>query len=915
MLNRRRECELLDRLLGSARSGESAVLVIRGEPGIGKSMLLDRAASAAAGLRVLRTAGVESEMELAFAAVHQLCAPLLDRIERLAGPQRDALATAFGLMAGNTPSPFMVGLATLSLLSQAGQQQPVLCVIDDTQWLDHASAQTIAFAARRLQADAVAMLFATRDPGPELSGFPELVVRGLDSSDSRALLDSVVGAQMDAPVRDRIIAEARGNPLALLELHRVWTPAQLTGGFGVPDASGLPGWLEQGFRQRFSALPAATQRLILVAAADPTGDPILVWNAARSLGIEPEAAAPAAAEDLVMFGSRVIFRHPLVRSAVYQAASAQERRNAHQALADSTDRQAEPARRAWHRAQAAPGPDEDVAAELEREADRAQACGGLAAAAAFLERSAALTLDPHRYAERALAAAQARQQAGAFDAALRLLDAAEARPLDALQRARVDLLRGQIAFALNFGSDAPPQLLAAARQLEPLDLALARETYLEAFSAALLAGRLATDAGLLATARAARAARPSPRPRPPDLLLDGFALLITDGYPAAAPLLKQAVSAFVDQHMPASDGLRWLWLAGHAAGLLWDYESWDLLSARFVQLGRDTGALTVLPMALSTRAGACLFAGDLTQAASLGGEEAAVTEATGSRIAPYAALGLAAFEGRSSDAMQLIETGTKDVLQRGEGVGLSFIQWSAALLNNGLGHYAEAREWARRASEDTPAQRFTSWALAELAEAAARTGDPECAAAACQRLTESTRASGTDWALGIDACSRALLSDGQDAEDLYGEAISRLERTRLRVALARARLLYGEWLRRERRRLDAREQLRLAHHMFTEFGMQGFAERARIELEATGEHARKRDAETRTDLTPQEAQIARLVADGATNAEIAARLFISASTVDYHLRKTFRKLGVRSRSQLARHVLQPGRRAEPASDA
>jgi DNA-binding CsgD family transcriptional regulator len=904
MLNRQRERELLDRLLGSARSRGSAVLVIGGEPGIGKSMLLDYAASAAADLRVLRTAGVESEMELAFAAVHQLCAPLLDRIERLAGPQRDALATAFGLMAGNTPNPFIVGLATLSLLSEAGRRQPLLCLIDDAQWLDRASAQTIAFAARRLQADPVALLFATREPSQELSGFPELVVRGLDSRNSQALLDSVVGAQMDAPVRDRIIAEARGNPLALLELHRVWTPAQLTGGFGVPDASGLPGWLEQGFRQRFSALPAATQRLMLVAAADPTGDPILVWDAARRLGIGPEAAAPAAAEDLVMFGSRVIFRHPLVRSAVYQAASAEERRKVHQALADSTDRQVQPARRAWHRAQAAPGPDENVAAELEREADRAQACGGLAAAAAFLERSTALTLDPRRYAERALAAAHAWQQAGAFDAALRLLDAAEARSLDVLQRARVDLLRGQIAFALNFGSDAPPQLLAAARQLEPLDLPLARETYLEAVSAALLAGRLATDGGgLLAAARAARAARPSRRPRPADLLLDGFAVLITDGHRAAAPLLKLAVSAFTDQDLSSRDGLRWLWLAGHAAGLLWDYESWELLSARFVQLGRDTGALTVLPMALSTRAGACLFAGELARAASLSGEEAAVTEAIGSRIAPYAALGLAAFEGRATDALQLIETGTGDVLQRGEGVGLSFIQWSAALLNNGLGHYAEAREWAQRASEDTPAQRFTSWALAELVEAAARTGDHECAAAACQRLTESTRASATDWAMGIDACSRALLSDGQDAEDLYRQAVGWLEHTRLRVALARARLLYGEWLRRERRRLDAREQLRLAYHMFTGFGMQGFAERSRIELEATGEHARKRVAETSTDLTPQETQIARLAADGATNAEIAARLFISASTVDYHLRKTFRKLGVRSRSQLARHVL------------
>jgi DNA-binding CsgD family transcriptional regulator len=908
LLDRRSERELLNQLLEAVRGGQSGVLVIRGEPGIGKTALLEHVVSAAAGLRVVSVTGVESEMELPFAAVHQLCLPLLDRMTRVPGPQQAALATAFGLSEGPAPDRFMVGLAALSLLSLAAQQQPLLCVIDDAQWLDHASAQTIAFVARRLQADRVAMLFATRVPTEDLAGFPELIVQGLDSGDSRTLLDSAIGARMDERVRDQILAEARGNPLALLELHRVWTPEQLTGGFGVPDASGLPGWLRQGFLRRFDALPDATQRLVLVAAADTTGDPVVVWSAARELGIRPEAAAAAEAEDLVKFGPRVVFRHPLVRSAVYQAASLEKRRAVHQALADATDRHAHPARRAWHRAQAAPGPDEDVAAELEREADRAQACGGLAAAAAFLERSAELTLDARRRADRALMAAQARQQVGAFDAALRLLDTAEVWPLDGLQRAEAELLRGRIAFALSFGSDAPPRLLSAARQFEPLDQGLARETYLEAISAALLAGRLGTGGGLLAAAQAARSAPlPPGPPRPPDLLLDAFALLITDGYPAAVPLLKGAVSAFGGEDLSAEDGLRWLWLAGHAAGLLWDYEGWDLLSARFVQLGRDTGALTALPMALSTRAGACLFAGELTMAASLGGEETAVTEATGSRIAPYAALGLAAFEGRESDAVQLIDVGVKDVLHRGEGVGLSFIQWAAAVLHNGLGHYREALEWARQASEDTPAQRFTSWALAELIEAAARTGAPELAADACQQLSESTQASGSDWGLGIEACSRALLSDGPAAENLYREAISRLARTRLRVALARGHLLYGEWLRRERRRADARDQLRVSLEMFTHMGMEGFARRAQIELEATGERARKRIAETRMDLTPQETQIAWLVADGATNAEIAARLFISASTVDYHLRKTFRKLGIKSRSQLARHMLQPGR--------
>jgi DNA-binding CsgD family transcriptional regulator len=903
LVGRQAECERLDRLVEAARAGWSSVLVVRGEPGIGKSALLDYAASVAADLRVVRAAGVESEMELAFASLQQLCAPMLDQLDGLPDPQRDALATAFGLAAGNAPDRFMVGLATLSLLSAAGRQQPVLCVIDDAQWLDHASAQALAFVARRLEADAVAMVFATRSEGDELADLPGLLAPGLADRAARTLLSSVLGAPLEARVRDQIVAEARGNPLALLELPSGRTPAELAGGFGVPRITGVSGYIEQSFLRRYLALPAATQRLLLVAAADPTGDPVLVWNAAGKLRIGPGAAAAAGTERLVTFGPRVIFRHPMVRSAVYQAASPAQRRAAHQALADTTDAPAHSARRAWHLAQAVAGPDEQVAAELEHQADRAQACGGIAAAAAFLERATALTLDRGRRADRALAAAGASLQAGSFDTALAMLDAAEAAPLNELQNAQADLLRGRIAFATNFGSDAPPLLLKAAGQFQPIDPALASETYLEAFSAALLAGRLATGGGLRQTAEAARMAIPPPRPgHPPDLLLDGFARLITDGYPAGVSPLRQAVSAFRSPGLPAGDGLRWLWLAGHAAGLIWDYESWDELSGRFVQLGRETGTLTVLPVALSTRAGACLFAGELASAASLAGEEAAVSLVTGSRIAPYAALGLAAFQGREAEAAALIETGTADVLRRGEGVGLSFIQWAGAVLHNGLGHYQAALDWARQASADSPAQRFTGWALAELIEAAVRGGETGQGMDALTRLTAATQASGTDWALGIEARSRALLAGGQQAERLYLEAIERLSRTRLRPDLARARLLYGEWLRRERRRQDARGQLRRACQMFSDYGMEAFAQRARIELQATGERARKRTADTGRYLTPQEAQISRLAATGATNAEIAARLFISASTVDYHLRKVFRKLAVTSRRQLARHL-------------
>jgi DNA-binding CsgD family transcriptional regulator len=601
---------------------------------------------------------------------------------------------------------------------------------------------------------------------------------------------------------------------------------------------------------------------------------------------------------LLTFGARVTFRHPVVRSVVYQAASLRERREAHRALAHVTDPQLDPDHRAWHRAQAAPGPGEEVASELERSAGRARARGGVAAAAAFLERAAALTLEPARRAERALAAAQAKHQAGAFDAALGLLTTAEAGPLDALQRARIDLLRAQITFDSSRGTDAPPLLLMAAKRFEPLDAALARATYLEALAAAAFAGRLAIG-GVVEAAKAASAAPPAPEPpRPSDLLLDGLVLLITEGYAAGAPTLRRALDAFRGEDLATEEGLRWLWLAGGAAGILLDGEACDVLSARLVRLARDTGALTVLIFALTRRSTLHLFAGELARAASLVEEVGAVTEATGSRTAPYGALALAVFRGREAEASRLIDAATEDCGASGEGMGLTVAEWARAVLFNGLARYEDALAAAQRASKDPYALLFSNAALVELIEAASRTGNRERGAKALHRLTQITRASGTEWALGIEARSRALLCDGDAPERLYREAIDRLARTRLR-----AHLLYGEWLRRERRRLDAREHLRQAHELFLQFGMEAFAERARVELKATGERARKRTAETSDELTPQEAQISRLAGEGATNQEIAAQLFISASTVDYHLRKAFRKLGVKSRTQLARRVL------------
>jgi DNA-binding CsgD family transcriptional regulator len=906
---RREEREALERLLGAVRSGQSRVLVVSGEAGVGKTALLESVIGSASGFRVVRAAGVESEMELAFAALQQLCAPMLDRLEGLPAPQQDALAVAFGLRAGDAPDRFLVGLAVLSLLAEAAEEGPLVWIVDDAQWLDRASAQSLVFVARRLLAESVALVLVTREPGDELEGLPKLVVDGLRDRDARALLGSVLPAPLDERVRERIVAETRGNPLALLELPRGLTPAELAGGFGLPDVPGLSGRIEDSFRRRLEGLPVETQRLLLVAAAEPVGDPVLVWRAAGRLGIAVQAAADT--DGLLTIGARVTFRHPLVRSAVYRAASPDDRQATHRALADATDPEVDPDRRAWHLAQATPGFDEDVAAELERSAGRARARGGLAAAAAFLERAAALTPDPSRRAERALAAAHAKRQAGAFDAALRLVAIAESGPLDELQRAQVDLLRAQIAFASSRGNDAPPLLLKAAKRLEPLDQRLARETYLEALTAVFFPGILASDETVLETARAARAAPPASQPpRASDLLLDGLALLITEGYAAGAPMLRSAVNSLRDEDISRGEGRRWLSLGSRVAAFLWDDEAWDVLSARFVQLARDAGALSVLPSALTTRSGVEMFAGRLAIVSSLFNEVMAVNEATGANLAPYVGLARVTFQGREAEAARLIESATREVMARGEGRGLTFIHWVTAVLYNGLGCYEEALAAARQAGEDIHASWWRNWGLVELIEAAARSGKPDLAVDALGQLSQTTSASGTDWALGIEARSRALLSEGEAAETLYRKAIETLARTRVRVELARAHLLYGEWLRRERRRLDAREQLRRAHKLFTQFGMEAFAERARVELEATGEHARKRTVETLDNLTPQETQVSRLAADGATNQEIAAQLFISPSTVDYHLRKAFRKLGVKSRHQLNQHLLAPGAHAD-----
>jgi DNA-binding CsgD family transcriptional regulator len=896
------ERTVLDRLLEKGRAGQSGVLVLRGEAGVGKTALLEYAIESASGLTVLRAVGVESEMELAYAALHRLCAPLLGWVDRIPAPQQEALQTTFGAREGPVPDRFLVGLATLSLLSEAAQERPVVCAIDDAQWLDRASAQVLAFVARRLLAESVVLVAATREAAGKYGRLPEFVVEGLRDADARALLASAIPGRLDERVADQLLVEARGNPLALLELPRGWSPAQMAGGFGLPRALSLSGKIEESFVNRLEALPEDTQQLLLVAAAEPTGDPALLLRAAERLDIADAVLYPAESARLLEVDDRVRFRHPLARSAVYRAATPHQRRRVHRALAEATDARADPDRRAWHLAEATAGPDEAVAAELEHAAGRAQARGGLAAAAAFLERATALTAEPQRHAERALAAAQTSYEAGALDDALTLLDTADAGAHRELERARVDLLRGQIAFAARRGRDAPPLLLKAARELEAVDPTLARATYLEALSAAMFAGRLARGGGVVEVSEAALAGPPPPEPaRPPDLLLQGLAVRFTDGPAASAPILKQALRAFRGASVLPPEEVRWLWFASWIALYLSDDEAWTVLSTRHLELVREAGALTALPFVLTNRSSVYAFFGKLDEAAAYEEELTAAAAATGIAPVPYGALALAALRGREAEFSQLAQTAVNEAQVRGEGLALTITEFLRGTLYLGLGRYAEALTAVGQAARHQE-EGAAIWGLIEQIEAAVRSGQPQLAGAALERVTEITRTSGTDWALSTEARCRALVSegDGGETDDLYRQAIEHSRSTNLRVHLARAHLLYGEWLRRERRRLDAREHLRTAFELFGAMGIEAFAARAERELLATGERVRKRTVETRDELTAQEAQVARLARDSLSNAEIGARLFISRHTVAYHLRKIFTKLDITSRSDLGR---------------
>jgi DNA-binding CsgD family transcriptional regulator len=906
LLDRVTERAELEQFVADVRAGRSRVLVLRGEAGVGKTVLLRHLIASLDGCQIAPAAGIESEMELAFAGVHALCAPMLDGLERVPGPQRDALSTAFGLSAGPPPDRFFVGLAVLSLLADAAETQPLICVIDDAQWLDRASAQTLAFVARRLLAERVGLVFALRDSGDEhvLEGLPQLVIGGLASSDARQLLDATIPGPLDERVKTRILDETRGNPLAVIELPRGLTPAELAGGFGWPDARPLAGRIEQRFVQRVQVLPHPTQLLLLTAAAEPLGDASLLTQAAARLGLDPGVGTPAEAAGLIELGARVRFPHPLVRSAVYGACDPADRRAVHRALADVTDPVRDPDRRAWHLARATPAPDEDVAAELARSADRAQARGGLAAVAAFLQWAAELTPDPATRVERSLAAARAKLDVADAASAAQLVDAAELGPVDDLQRARLERLRAQIAFASSRGRDAPPLLLDAARRLESLDAGLARQTYLEAIAAAMYAGRLGEGTDERDVAEAAR--RVDGGDGPADRLLDALVRRFTEGYAASVEPLRAAVRTFAEPDGGGPDH-RWLWLACRLTQDLWDDELWLELATRGVREARQTGALSQLPVIANYLAAFHVHAGDFAAAAALVDEIDGITDATGLPPLKYAACLLAAARG-DDDAPALFDAAWENGMARGEGSGLGMWWWLVAMRHNAEGRYAQALEDARHVygHEDVIAYNRS---LVELVEAAMRAGATDEAAAAAERLVERAQASGSSWALGVQARCLALLTDD---EARYRASIEHLAGGHAALDLARSRLVYGEWLCRADRPADARAVLRAAYDAFVAMGAAAFAQRARRELAAAGEVVHDPAADARDGLTPQETQIAQLVRDGRTNPEIGAELFISPRTVEYHLHKVFRKLGVRNRKELrealdAAPYAQPGR--------
>ena len=936
LVGRAVECERLGQLLRAAREGLSGTLVLRGEPGVGKTSLLHYLAASAPDFQVARVSGVESEMKLSFAALHQLLRPSLTTAGELPPPQRTALRLAFGLEDGAPPDGFLVGLAALGLLAGRAAARPLLCLVDDAHWLDHESAAALAFLARRLYADSIVMVFAVREPAPGsilLEGLPELRLAGLDESAAGQLLATAASPVLDGPrrdgprrleprrdelgldglrleqpqldeaVRQRIVAETRGNPLALIEIGQALEPGQLTGSAPLPEPLPLGRQLEQRYLQEIRGLPPDAQTLLLAAAADPTGDPDLLWRAGPQLGFTAAAAAPAEARRLIEIRDRIEFRHPLIRSAVYYGAPLAGRQQVHAALAAAIDPAAEPDRRAWHLAMAASGLDEAVAAELERAGDRARRRGGWTTAEAFYKRAAMLSTSQPARARRMLSAAGAACDGGTPRRAQAMLDEA-ATYRDPRHHGQVERVQGRIWHTMRRPADATAALLDAATELGPVDVRLARDILVEAVVQAQINGQLAPDGAT--PADVARSARSLPLPPGTpatvgDLLLDADTTLQLHGLQAAAPQLRQAISAARHEAGTAPETFRWLAAACSDATILADDIALHELAWRMEAQAREQGAAIALSLALSHAGVSELLAGRLAEAERCFHERVAIEEARG-RDWSIGPLLIAAWRGQAGPAETLLDRVAEEAARQGQGYQLGFAGYARCILELGRGQYEHAHASLTEGIHDSSQIKFV---LPDLVEAAERSGHHAAAQHLTSQLAGLAEASPVPRTLGFLARAQALTAREADAEPHYQAAIAHHIQTRGPAHRARSHLVYGEWLRRARRPRDAREQLRTAYRLFAEMGAQGFAARARLELSAAGETVGPAAADVNHGLTPQEARVASLAAAGATNAEIAAQLYLSASTVDYHLRKVFRKLGVTSRRQLAPAIPGP----------
>ncbi|HEY0534206.1 MAG TPA: AAA family ATPase [Actinoplanes sp.] len=913
-LGRLAECDRLDEVVAQVEAGGSATLVLRGEPGIGKTVLIDYLAERVSGTgRVLRANGVESEMDLPFAGLHQLCMPILHQVARLPQPQRDAIESAFGMQGHGTPDRLMVALAALNLVSTAAETEPLFCFVDDAHWLDQASAQALLFVARRLLAEQIGLVVAVRAGYGVFAGLPELEVNALREPDARRLLASVVDGRLDARVSQRILAETHGNPLAIIQLPRGLSAAELSAGLGPSTGLPLSGRIEHSFLRRYEQLSAPVQRLLLLAAAEPLGDPALLRRAATASGLPDRVVTAADTGGLMSMGLQIQFEHPLARSAIYGAAIAHDRHAAHRAIAQAIDPAVDPDHYAWHRSQATASADAEIAQELEDSAGRALARGGLAAAAAILERAAVLSTTREETIRRGLAAARATYEAGAPDRALGLVATLESASLGPMERAAITRLRGQISLSLGRPDHATGLLLNAAVALTALDPATARATYFETLEAATYAGRFGSDGGLAQLASEVIRVLPATPHEPGvvDYFLDAMLIWAIDGLPRAVPTMRRALAELSSATTDPVAAARWAWLAIHVVNSTWADDHWLAINERYRTSVREAGALSLLPSVFAGSALLALWTGDFAAADTLLDDAGSISTAVGlGPVATRSRAMVAAWRGDRATTEAILMRVDQDGRVGGEQEQLSSADYCAAILGNGLGDYAAAYAAARASAYE---QRLGTpeLLLPELIEAAVRLGERAEAERALQRLAVRTTAAGTSWALGVEAYCRGLLAQGDAAEAFYRQAIRQLDACRIVPFRHRARLAYGEWLRRERRRVEAREQLQTAYDAFTAMGAHGFAERARRELLATGGSVSQRTEQTPDDLTPQELQVARLAAANASNQEIAAQLFISPSTVGYHLSKAFRKLDINSRRQLTDalssiRVPQPG---------